>query len=1672
MANSKIPSVQITDTFNTQRGRFNQLVDSVGDVSTLTTTATDITNAIKEHDAELGTISAGAMGTTASTVSTAIAELDGRLDSINTVELLSPRMSLSDGSAVNTVAGKLEVSDSADFKDNLSVQGNLAVGGNTTMSGTLTVDGEVTFKAGANSNINLGDANTDNVVFNADVNSNIIPNTDDTYDLGSSSQEWRHVYVDGTVNADNVAADSATVGTLTVTGDTTLNNTITVQDSAYITGNLDLGSNLDVAGNVNVTGTVVSEGALTVEDSAYITGNLDVGGNVTVTGETTFANTITVQDSAYITGNLDIGGNVQIDGTLTVDGVVNMKAGSSGTVTLGDDDTDNVVFDADINSNIIPNTNDAFDLGSSSKEWRHAYINGTANIDNVAADSATIGTLKVTDLTENRVVIAGASGEVEDDGNLTFDNNTLAIGSTSIRTGAVGINTTGLEADSATITNDLAIGGDVTSTGTAFTIAAEIGTDDNVSLGDTITFEAGEGITTTVSDNNIKIEGELATSSNKGVASFSTDNFLVSAGVVTIKNNGVALGTETTGNYMSGISGTANEITVSHTPGEGSSATISLPDDVTIGQDLGVTRNLNVTGTFSVGGVTTFTGGTRFATSHNVMLDGVAVNNVNRAGIAIDRPSTDSAVLQWNELGDYWEAGTTDGVNRLALQNDSAVFENVYVAGTLDVNDSVVLNKTTDATSSTSGGSLTASGGAAIAKKLYIGDNLYVPDTKVIGTTKIDNDLVGGGYLRLHADSGVNGSPGMQFVAGSVFASAAPIGFITYGGEFNVTGASLLQLGNASQNLTIDPEGSGNKTLLYAKQAPDGENNTHIAFANTDRIDVKAGMFNITSDSAYFSGDVDISGDVNISGDLIISGTTTTINTETLTLQDNIIVLNSNSAATPSEDAGLEVERGNSTNVVLKWNEGDDRWQFTNNGTTYYNIPISTEYNNYSLPLATDTVRGGIELFSNTDQSTAAESVTTTAGRTYGIQLNSANQAVVNVPWVDTNTDTWVANSSSSAGYVASGSGQNSKVWKTNASGEPAWRDDTDTDTWVANSSSAAGYVASGSGQASKVWKTDGSGNPAWRDDTDTIYSLPLSTSSIRGGMKIGYTENGNNYPVELASEKAYVNVPWTNTTYSAKADGGLELSGTAFNIDSSDLAKYFINNKISGLTPNVSTIYTDGIVTFENENTNTNADKPITLEILNNDTVTASSQTIGHVKFIAENSSSALTEFAAVTGRKEGDQGALDFSVYTSTLKTMATLDSEGLEVFGKTGGAIKIQADSDGSAVIRSSYLRDLEIQAGELQGGNGYNNAVLGLRGASVVAKANREIVLMPGYVGTLGETTANSYVEVRGGNSWSDDAFLVHGTQGSKGSGYGDDGGGAMRFIPGESFDKRCYMLASDDFIIGHSDDFNGSGHNLIFASNNFYFRGMANSPSDDEGRSTGSILLSLNDASYPGAGASEVAQWNYSGDVLNTVDGNFVIEAALPSDNQTMYTDPESTFADGTAVLELMNDTNNPVDNTIIGEVRFTAENTANTISAYASIVGRTVDVTTATMDGKLEFYTTKAGTVTLAMTLDNAGDLTVAGDVTSSSDIRTKENIETVENSLDLVSQLRGVWYNKIGEDDRKVGVIAQEVEEVLPEVVKTDTEGMKSVDYGKMVGVLIEAIKDLKKEIDELRSN
>tara|TARA_B100000902_G_scaffold96419_1_gene99098 strand:+ start:771 stop:1580 length:810 start_codon:yes stop_codon:yes gene_type:complete len=96
-----------------------------------------------------------------------------------------------------------------------------------------------------------------------------------------------------------------------------------------------------------------------------------------------------------------------------------------------------------------------------------------------------------------------------------------------------------------------------------------------------------------------------------------------------------------------------------------------------------------------------------------------------------------------------------------------------------------------------------------------------------------------------------------------------------------------------------------------------------------------------------------------------------------------------------------------------------------------------------------------------------------------------------------------------------------------------------------------------------------------------------------------------------------------------------------------------------------------------------------------------------------------------------------------------------------------------------------------------------------------------------------------------------------------------------------------------------------------------------------------------------------------------------------------------------------------------------------------------------------------------------SGAFTATGNITAFSDARLKDNVETIEGALDKVSQMRGVMYDKDGE--RGTGVIAQEMQQVMPEVVQ-DGEYL-SVAYGNIVGVLIESIKELKAEIEELKN-
>ncbi len=143
--------------------------------------------------------------------------------------------------------------------------------------------------------------------------------------------------------------------------------------------------------------------------------------------------------------------------------------------------------------------------------------------------------------------------------------------------------------------------------------------------------------------------------------------------------------------------------------------------------------------------------------------------------------------------------------------------------------------------------------------------------------------------------------------------------------------------------------------------------------------------------------------------------------------------------------------------------------------------------------------------------------------------------------------------------------------------------------------------------------------------------------------------------------------------------------------------------------------------------------------------------------------------------------------------------------------------------------------------------------------------------------------------------------------------------------------------------------------------------------------------------------------------------------------------------------------------------------------------GGTITITDDTSTNATRYVNFTSGTSGTLSTLNTSstkltfnpstGDFTAGGNITANSDMRIKKNIRTLENSLEKVLALRGVEFDRIDTGQHQIGIIAQEVEKLIPEIVK-ETNGMKSVAYGNLVAILIEAIKEQNKRIEQLELN
>ena len=362
------------------RGTSNNLVAT--DLSMFT--ANNVVSALIELDVDIhgsgGGTASSDLTTTANDLVAAINEIEAVFDA-STYEISAGANQFDVTSGDFNIDASGDISLDADggdifVKDNgvtygslTNSSGNLVIksgtstvmtgsGTNATFNNDVTVENDLQVDGASNlkGNVTLGDANTDNIVFTGEVNSNIIPNTDDTYHLGSSTKQWKDLYVDGTAYIDNLDADSAEIGNINIVSDTistnhnTLNLVSTTGDVVLDAGGDDVllkdsGSQYGAL-TANSGNLIVKSGsttALTFTGANVATaGTVTTGGNL-IMGGTTISRTgvLTLDVSSNISLDAD-GGNVYVKDGGTQYG--NLK-NTSGNLIIQSGSTTAVTFD-------------------------------------------------------------------------------------------------------------------------------------------------------------------------------------------------------------------------------------------------------------------------------------------------------------------------------------------------------------------------------------------------------------------------------------------------------------------------------------------------------------------------------------------------------------------------------------------------------------------------------------------------------------------------------------------------------------------------------------------------------------------------------------------------------------------------------------------------------------------------------------------------------------------------------------------------------------------------------------------------------------------------------------------------------------------------------------------------------------------------------------------------------------------------------------------------------------------------------------------------------------------------------------------------------------------------------------------------------------------------------
>jgi len=910
--------------------------------------------------------------------------------------------------------GNAQISGSANSTGSF---GRLEVAGNTNLTGDITVGG----------NLTLGDAASDSVSISADLTSHLIPNADATYDLGSSSQGWNdlHLGSGGVINLDGgdvtlthsantitvaggtLAAAAITGTTIDASTDFTIGSTVITDDSIVMTPS--------TSDTVTIAGATNGILNITTVDAAGTAGDI----NVTADGQIEFrandaaghifdingTNQVSIIDGSILpisNNDIDLGSDAKefkdiwIDGTAYLDtvdidagaidgttigansaaagtfgAIVGTTLSATGDVDLGNATSDTITATGRFDSDIVPSTDSARDLGTSALQFAEAHID-TGHIDDITATgTSTLTTVDINGGAIDGTTIGASSAAAGTFTNLTVTTDVniddsggdgamdgVIIGASSAAAGTfTTLNTTGLTTIGDASGDSLVINA---ATINPANIAA--GTDNSVVVYNGSTLVTDEIDSRVWGSTLVDTDGS---GTNNELVTWSDSDTIIGEGNLTFNGSVLAVtGDQTisdtlsvtnsiTGSIVSASTGQFTSITGVTTLTAGGNLDIGAHDlrAATItadGLSSGRVVFAGTAGVLSDDSDLTFSGDTLTATKIGAFtLSGkLTAGSTEIEGSAFDIDGGDiasgvtinkSPVVNFNSgdvQGSITLSNLASGTGALTIQADSVEHSMI--------NDNLI-----------SGFSNLGSAGVAQGDEFLFSDNgtlkaltfSNLEDT-IFGNVSGDATIAAGGALTIGAGAVENSMLANSTISGVALGSNlnslsitanGGIGMTSYNGSAAVSNLALdidgmTDIGAAivdADLLIIDDgaNGTNRKATMSRLKSYMGDisggstlGNVQVGVTAGGEIDTSSG--NLTIDSA--GGTITLDDHVTISGNLTVNGGSTVVSSSLLDIGDRIITLNANSAA---GDGGLYVNDADSAETgSLLWDVSEDRW--------------------------------------------------------------------------------------------------------------------------------------------------------------------------------------------------------------------------------------------------------------------------------------------------------------------------------------------------------------------------------------------------------------------------------------------------------------------------------------------------------------------------------------------------------------------------------------------------------------------------------------------------------------------------------------------------------------------------------------------------------------------------